>query len=61
VRRAGVADRGGEVVDDRLLRDAQPASERPDGACVRAGDDQPVDLLRRELGGLEGRVPRLLA
>jgi hypothetical protein len=41
--------------------DAQPSGKRPDGSGVRAGDDQPVHLLRGELGDLERRVPGLLA
>ncbi len=58
---AGEPDRGAEVVDDPAPVDAEAGREGAHRACVRAGDDDPVDLLGAQLGRLQGRVPRLLA
>ena len=60
VRGTGVADGRREIFGRRGLRRAEPARDAAHGSRVHAGDDEAVDLIGRELGGLQCAVPRLL-
>ena len=60
MRGARVADRGGEIVDERFLRGAEASGDTAYRARVHAGDDDAVHLAGRKLGRLQCRVPRLV-
>ena len=61
VRRAALADAGGEVVDRDALRERRLPRQSGHGAAVHPRDDQPPDVARLEAARCEGPAEGLLA